>query len=160
MFRPTVHRVPSDGTGFCFWREAAQAPPAYMGPTPEEWKSQMHEMAERRANSFRFSPQVQREMSRACGDADLADLVRTSHRPQGPSAQGVVPSSQTLMVTRGGGGTHNESIPGNSLGPPLFPVDGHAANFPSGVSADSHSLGGQQVVDIGPDLRWIRIPFA
>jgi hypothetical protein len=68
-----------------------------------EYADQVHQARERRANSFRFSPAVQREMNAACGTNDLKDLVQASHRPQGPSSQGVIPSSQTLTGVRGPG---------------------------------------------------------
>jgi hypothetical protein len=87
----------------------ANAPPAYDAEaearSTAEWRDQMHQAAERRANSFQFRPEILREMQKACGDADLADLVHASHAPQGPSGQGVVPSTQMLTGVRPGGGS-------------------------------------------------------
>jgi len=63
---------------------------------------QMHQARECAANNFRFSPEIQREMNKACGTADLQDLVHASRRPQGPSVE-AIPSSQTLISGRRGG---------------------------------------------------------
>jgi len=40
----------------------------------------------------------------ACSTADLQDLVHASHAPQGPSAEGVMPSSQFVAGVHPGGG--------------------------------------------------------
>jgi hypothetical protein len=41
-----------------------------------KWKDDVHQMRERAANSFRFSPEVLKGMKAACSDADLHDIAR------------------------------------------------------------------------------------
>jgi hypothetical protein len=41
-----------------------------------EYANEVHQMRERAANSFRFSPQIQRAMNAAWSDADLHDIAR------------------------------------------------------------------------------------
>jgi hypothetical protein len=68
-----------------------------------EWISQMHELREGRM-AYAVHPSVVRDMAGGVTEADCADLRRASHAPTGPSAQGVIPSSQTLSNVRGTGG--------------------------------------------------------
>jgi hypothetical protein len=60
-----------------------------------EWESEMHAMAEARANHV--PPWLVRECAGGVTDADAADLVRASHRPQGP--RGAIPSGGQSQVT-------------------------------------------------------------
>jgi hypothetical protein len=83
--------------------QAPPAPPAFKPMSTAEHIDQMHRAAEARANKFQFRPEILREMVKACGTADLADLVHASRRPQGPRAGGI-PSSQTLSGVHAGGG--------------------------------------------------------
>jgi hypothetical protein len=41
-----------------------------------EYMNEVHQMRERAANSFRFSPEIQRAMNAACSDDDLRDIAR------------------------------------------------------------------------------------
>jgi hypothetical protein len=41
-----------------------------------QWRDEMHQLRERRANSFQFSPSVLREMVAACDTATIQDLAR------------------------------------------------------------------------------------
>jgi hypothetical protein len=59
--------------------------------------------AERQAR-LNISPDVLREMERACPTSALRDIVRGSHAPPGPSSQGIIPTSQQLTGVRPGGG--------------------------------------------------------
>jgi hypothetical protein len=97
--------------------EAAQTPPPASTVSSEEsveaYRDRVHQMRERAANNFQFSPQVLGPMVKACGTDDLRDLVHASHRPQGPSAGGI-PSSQTLGGIHPGGGA--SISPGSGTG--------------------------------------------
>jgi hypothetical protein len=92
--------------------KASLAPkPEYKGPSPEEWADQMHQLREARASQI--PPWMQRECSGGVTPADCADIIRASHAPRGPSAQGAVPSSQQISNIRGGGPAN---IPGSGTG--------------------------------------------
>jgi hypothetical protein len=80
-----------------------------------EWANEMHQMKER--NASRISPWMRNAVAGGVTDADAQDLVRASHRPQGPSSQGAIPSSQQVSNVRGAGGGSGwaREIP---LGPP------------------------------------------
>jgi len=105
--------------------KAAQAPPPapFVPESDAEYRDRVHQMRERAANNFQFRPEILREMTRACGDDDLRDLVAASHRPQGPS-QGGVPSSSMISNVHPGGG-----MAGNGTGwrtaAPLGPPTGN-----------------------------------
>jgi hypothetical protein len=87
--------------------KAAQPKPE---PTWEEreaasakFRDEMHQMREGRMN-FATPPSVVRDMAGGVTDADCADIKRASHRPQGPSSAGAIPSSQQVSNVRGAGG--------------------------------------------------------
>jgi hypothetical protein len=68
-----------------------------------EWRDQMHQLRE--GNASRVPPWLVRECAGGVTNADAQDLVRASHAPQGPSGQGVIPSSQAMSNVRPGGGS-------------------------------------------------------
>jgi hypothetical protein len=79
-----------------------------------EWDDEMHQMRERQAS--RVPSWLVRDTVGGVSDVDAQDLVHASHRPQGPSSQGAIPSSQQVTNVRAGGGTGwAREIP---LGPP------------------------------------------
>jgi hypothetical protein len=86
-------------------------------PPPSEadiarYRDEMHAMRERNASHI---PSWMRE---ACAggvrDEDARDLVRASHRPNGPSSAGAIPSSQMVTCVRPGGGPAR--VPGGGTG--------------------------------------------
>jgi len=110
--------------------KAVPAPPPYDPIEAERstraWVDQMHQMREGRANIV--PDWLKREVAGGVTDADARDLVRSSHAPQGPSAQGAIPSSQQMSNIRGTGG-----VPGGGTG--------WAREIPLSASPDQrHSL--------------------
>jgi hypothetical protein len=104
--------------------KAAQPKPE---PTWEEreaasakFRDEMHQMREGRM-SLAMPPSVVRDMAGGVSAADVADIVRASHRPQGPG--GAIPSGGQTQVT----GVHPHggpvNVPGGGTGwgysPPL-----------------------------------------
>src|SRR6516165_4300818 len=96
--------------------KASLAPkPEYKGPSPEEWADQMHQLREARASQI--PPWMQRECAGGVTAADCADIVKASHRPTGPSAQGPQRFSELRdnVPSAGGGSGWVDARP---LGPP------------------------------------------
>jgi hypothetical protein len=91
--------------------ERAAKPP----PAPDPKNFQRYDPT---AN-FGMPAETVREMARAVPDSMMRDIaMRDGRAPTGPSAQGVVPSSQPLSNVRvGGGGTSGWRAP-TPLGPP------------------------------------------
>jgi hypothetical protein len=85
-----------------------------------EFIDRMHQMREGRM-SIATPPSVAHYFADGVTSADCADIVRASHAPQGPSSQGVIPSSQSMSNVRTGGAS---STPGWVDPRPLRPPDG------------------------------------
>jgi hypothetical protein len=104
--------------------KAAQPKPAKTWAEIErenaEWRDKMHQLAEKRM-SMATPPSVARYFADGVTPADCADIVRASHAPQGPSSQGVIPSSQSMSNVRTGGAS---STPGWVDPRPLGPQPG------------------------------------
>jgi len=83
-----------------------------------EWDAEMRNLAEARMSQA-IPPSVVRDWA-VIPDKDVRGIVNAAQAPSGPSAQGVIPSSQSLSNVRGSGGAqgpvgwHHE-VP---IGPP------------------------------------------
>jgi len=70
-------------------------------------RDELHQMREGRM-AYAMHPSVVRDMAGGVTNADIQDIVRASHRPQGPNSAGAIPSSQQvraamfLVEARGG----------------------------------------------------------
>jgi hypothetical protein len=93
--------------------QTPQAPPPvpFVPLSDAEWRDQMHQAAEARANSWRPTGEVLRKMVDACGTNDLRDLVHASHAPRTPTMAGI-PSSQTVSGVRASGRGLPQVTPG------------------------------------------------
>jgi hypothetical protein len=90
--------------------KAAMRPldPAAMEREAKAWANQMHQLREARmSRAANFSKEDLAAMEAACSTKDMRDIaMRDGRAPTGPSAQGVIPSSQPLSNVRvGGSGT-------------------------------------------------------
>jgi hypothetical protein len=89
----------------------ANAQPDYerMRREAAAFDDEMRQLAERRANHA-VPPSVVRDWA-VIPDKDVRGIVHDNQAPQGPSAQGVIPSSQQMSNVRGTGG-----VPGGGTG--------------------------------------------
>jgi hypothetical protein len=101
--------------------ERAKKPPDFATLEREaaEWRDKMHQLSEQRmSRASNFSREDLRAMEAACSTADVQDIVMRDRAPSGPSAQGVIPSSQPLSNVRTGGGGSSGWREPTPLGPP------------------------------------------
>jgi len=63
-------------------------------------RDELHQMREGRM-AYAMHPSVVRDMAGGVTNADIQDIVRASHRPQGPNSAGAIPSSQQVSNARG-----------------------------------------------------------
>jgi hypothetical protein len=75
--------------------QLAPAPPA----PPPDWTPPPNPL-----DRLGMSRSVMQEMARACPDSFVRDIVNDHRAPSGPSAAGVIPSSQSLSNVRGTSG--------------------------------------------------------
>jgi hypothetical protein len=82
-------------------------------PSPRLFKRRLAAELEVKAAREKGLPEWQIDAIKNCDTGLMQDIVRDSRAPQGPSSQGVIPSSQQLSNVRpaGGGTGWQASIP-------------------------------------------------
>jgi hypothetical protein len=105
-------------------RQLAELKAAQPKPEPRElskeeqdrWINEMHQMRERSAS--RIPPWMQRQCSGGVSRADVQDLLKASHRPAGPSAQGPQRFPELRCDVAPGAGGGSGWVDARPLGPP------------------------------------------